>query len=260
MPSLQREANEMTHCPVISTARRLRIGCTLLVLLAGAGPGLAGVPVGLIDQQNTQAGDTEPSDAGTRANAEQSTIPAAAPVPAPVPAPAAKAPAAVSKTATKPLWSELTPYQQRTLAPLANQWDELDTNHKTKWLALGNKYGSMKPEEQQRVHERMLEWVRLTPEQRRVARESHARAKKLNPDQKSEHWQRYQQLSDEQKKKLAETAASKKPVATLPPPSQAKGKTVAPLKSAARPAPQQPLATRANNDSATLPSPLSATK
>jgi hypothetical protein len=58
------------------------------------------------------------------------------------------------------------------------------------------------------------------------------RARKLNPTQKSTSWESYQQLTDEQKKELAAKAATKKQVANLPTPTQAKAHTVAPIKPA----------------------------
>ncbi len=166
----------------------------------------------------------------------------AAPVGVNANAPAAKATPAKPRPATKPLWADLTPAQQQALAPLAPEWDRLDSFRKNKWLAIGNKYSSMKPDEQQRVQERMRDWIKLTPEQRRMARESYARAKKLNPDQKSAKWDEYQQLPEEQKKKLAEAAAaSRKRVATLPSPAtQGKAsKTIPPIKSAPQPVLEQ---------------------
>jgi len=137
-------------------------------------------------------------------------------------------------SAAAPTWAELSPVQQQALAPLAGEWDKLDDFRKKKWLEIGNRYAKMKPEQQQRMQERMRDWVKLTPEQRRLARESYARAKKLGPNKKHEHWQQYQQLPEEQKKKLAEDTASKSHIATLPShAAQGKnGKTVPPIKSA----------------------------
>ncbi len=125
----------------------------------------------------------------------------------------------ISQPLAKPLWRELTPIQQQALSPLASEWDKLDTFRKQKWLAIGNKYASMKPHEQQRMHERMRDWLKLTPEQRRMARESYTRAKNLEPHQKSATWERYQQLPEEEKRKLAADAASKKRVTNLLPPA-----------------------------------------
>lgn len=114
-------------------------------------------------------------------------------------------------------WSALTVAQQQALAPLSADWSHLDSAHKKKWLAIGNKFPSMKPEERTRIQNRMREWIKLSPQQRRIARENYWRAKKINPDQKSVHWQEYQRLSEEQKKTLAATAAAnKKRVVRLP--------------------------------------------
>ncbi|CAN5227791.1 DUF3106 domain-containing protein [soil metagenome] len=142
------------------------------------------------------------------------------------------------KVASKPLWIELTPAQQQALSPLSAEWDKLEPLRKKKWLEIAQKYSAMTPEEQIKLQTRMREWAKLTPEQRRVARESYARAKKLNPDQKAVQWSQYQQLPEEQKKKLANDAVSSKQVANLPS-AKSKGKTVAPIK-AVNP-PTQPL-------------------
>lgn len=132
----------------------------------------------------------------------------------------------------KILWKNLSPAQQQALEPLAGEWDQMDAVRKQKWLGIANRYAKMKPDEQVRVQERMREWVRMTPEERRQVRQNYARAQKLNPTQKSTSWESYQQLTDEQKKELAAKAATKKQVANLPTPTQAKAHTVAPIKPA----------------------------
>ena len=159
-------------------------------------------------------------------------------------------------TVVKPLWAELNPAQQQALAPLASEWDTLDAVRKNKWLAIGNKFGSMKPEEQQRMQERMRDWVKLTPEQRRLARENYVRAKKLNPDQKSAQWEQYQQLPEEEKKKLAADAAAKKKVATLPPPGaqDKQAKPLPPIKSTPKPVLEQSVTPKGTSQSALQPS------
>jgi hypothetical protein len=151
--------------------------------------------------------------------------------PAAKPAPGAKAPA--PKPLDKPLWNTLSRPQQVALEPLAAEWDRMDAIRKQKWLEIANRYSSMKPEEQARVHEKMREWVKMTPEERRVVRENYTRTKKIEPGQKSQQWEQYQQLPEEQKKQLAAEAASaraKKQVANLPTQAQANVKTVAPIK------------------------------
>lgn len=151
----------------------------------------------------------------------------------------------------KPRWTDLSPAQKMALAPLEIEWDNLDSFRKNKWLVIGNKFASMKPDEQQRVQDRMREWVRLTPEQRRTARENYLRAQKLKPDQKSAQWEQYQQLPEEERKKLAAEPTTRKPVVTLPPPAQRKdSKTVPPIKSASKPILEKSVTPQAASQSA----------
>jgi hypothetical protein len=152
------------------------------------------------------------------------------------------------KTGDKPLWRSLAPAQQLALQPLQIEWDQMDGVRKQKWLQLANRFAGMKPEEQQRVHERMREWVKLTPAQRELARETYARARKIAPEQKTASWASYQQLPEEQKKKLAASAAGRKTTSLAS--SQANGKAVAPLGQGAT---SCPAGTMKNSVSATPP-------
>ena len=134
------------------------------------------------------------------------------------------------KALDKPLWHTLTQPQRVALEPLAGEWDKMDGFRKQKWLEIANRFSSMKPDEQQRVHERMRDWIKLTPEERRVARENYTRTKKIEPGQKTAQWEQYQQLPEEEKKKLAADAATKKQVTNLPPTTQSNAKAVTPIK------------------------------
>ncbi len=124
--------------------------------------------------------------------------------------------AKVTPKQVKPLWIDLTPAQRQALAPLSADWDKLGAIHKNKWLIVANKFPTMKLDAQQRVQEQMRAWAKLTPEQRRVARESYARTKTIDQEKKSAQWEQYQKLPDEEKKKLAIAAENKKKVANLP--------------------------------------------
>ena len=146
----------------------------------------------------------------TGLNAQQA--PAVAPVKA-APKPALKAPV---KSADKPVWSQLSAPQQVALEPLHSEWDPMEGVRKQKWLELANRYAAMKPEEQQRVHERMREWMRLTPAQRSAARQNYTQAKTLAPNERSATWESYKQLPDDEKQKLAEQAPRKQ-LTNLPP-------------------------------------------
>jgi hypothetical protein len=219
--------------------------------------------VSLVASLTVLAGTAElahAAESGAPVVAGQNPAPQRAQQNAMPPSPAGVAKAAPAQPAVKPMWTDLTPAQQQALAPLSGEWDKLNSARKSKWLVIGNKYAAMTPDEQQRVQARMREWVKLTPEQRRMARESYTRAKKLDPNQKSEHWEKYQQLPEEQKKKLAADAASRKRIATLPPASQSKDKSVPPIKSTPRRVLEQSVTPQAASQSPLQPSPQPATK
>ena len=100
---------------------------------------------------------------------------------------------AEARKAPKPAWSELTAPQQQVLAPLQGEWEQLDTTRRKKWVDIANRYPTMKHAEQQRLQKRMQEWAKLTPEERRVAREQYRTLKKIPPRERKEKWQEYQQ-------------------------------------------------------------------
>jgi hypothetical protein len=67
----------------------------------------------------------------------------------------------------------------------------------------------MSPAEQQRVHERMRQWMRLTPAQRNLARENYSKTRKLAPGEKTATWESYKQLSEEEKRRLARAGTAR---------------------------------------------------
>ena len=111
-----------------------------------------------------------------------------------------------------PTWRELPAGQQKSLAPLAAQWDLLSEAQKRKWIAMSANYPKMSAEEQTKLHSRMTEWVGLSAQQRSAARLNYGETKKLAVDDKKAKWEAYQALPPEEKKKLA--AGAQKPPAT----------------------------------------------
>jgi Protein of unknown function (DUF3106) len=126
----------------------------------------------------------------------------------PVPAPAS----AVAYHPARPYWVELTLAQRDALAPLAEDWERLDIQTKRKWVEIANRYPRMKPEEQAHTRERMREWAQLTPEQRRVARDSYARIRAMPPEERAEMLRKYQELTPEAREKLAHQGLAAKPL------------------------------------------------
>jgi hypothetical protein len=100
-------------------------------------------------------------------------------------------------------WKRLSAAQHEALAPLAREWDHFSDERKRKWIKIASRYSHMAPPEQKRLHARMAEWIRMTPTQRRVARENYQLSKELPLQQRETAWSAYQLLPDEQKRKLA---------------------------------------------------------
>ncbi|HTR09558.1 MAG TPA: DUF3106 domain-containing protein [Paraburkholderia sp.] len=121
---------------------------------------------------------------------------------------------------TDPLaWARLSDAQHVALAPFASEWDSFSDERKRKWLKIAARYPKMPPEAQKRLHERMTEWVRMTPEQRRVARENYQVSKELPAQARQRAWKAYQQLSEEQKERLAASEHKRRPTVVSAPPS-----------------------------------------
>lgn len=115
------------------------------------------------------------------------------------------APASVRKSLlpyAQPLWSELKPAQQQVLAPFAAQWNSLPVDVKLAWVGLANRHPRMSAAEQARTAERISAWARLTPEQRKQARQNFRLAKSLPKDERVAQLQQYNTMTDEQKKVL----------------------------------------------------------
>jgi len=163
---------------------------------------------------------------------------------------------------TAPKWADLTAQQREILKPLAGDWDKLDEARRNKWVVVAKRYPTMQPEEQKRLQGRMADWARLTPEQRRVARENFQRTKALPPEQKKAEWQQYQTLPETQKQRLAETVDERKPARQKARQREQEGKVVAPVPPVRNSASTKPAASRpkppATQPSGATPPPAAA--
>lgn len=148
---------------------------------------------------------TPEADARAPLSSATSTAKAATPSPKSRPAPA------------KPLWTDLTAEQQAALRPLAQHWNGLSEAHKRKWLALSRNYGKLSVDERATLHGRMAEWAGLSARDRAQARLNFAEVKRLAPaDERKAKWEAYQALSEEERRKLAASAAAVPTTAALP--------------------------------------------
>jgi hypothetical protein len=117
--------------------------------------------------------------------------------------------AAAPGKSPRPLWTELSPKQQAVLAPLAADWDNLDTTRRKKWVTIANRYPKMKPDEQARLQRRMQAWAALTPAERRVARENYKVLRQSpRPQQPGELRQKWDQHKQSQAPAEPNTAAT----------------------------------------------------
>ncbi|KMQ80645.1 putative transmembrane protein [Candidatus Burkholderia pumila] len=119
-------------------------------------------------------------------------------------------------------WNCLTEAQRVALAPFARQWDSFSDERKQKWLKIASRYHKMSAESQERLHRQMEEWVKMTPDERKVARENYQVSKSVPLDKREKAWDAYQKLTEEQKKKLAATERTRRQTVVSAPPT---GKT-----------------------------------
>ena len=168
--------------------------------------------------------------------------------------PASAASGAMAKVVVRgTAWRELTPMQQRALAPLAATWNTgVNESQKRKWLEVSKNFHTLSPEDQATLNSRMNDWVALSPQQRAQARLNFGKTKELSreltPTEKKAHWETYQALSSEEKQKLAAKASPK------PAGAATAVKPVAPQKLANVPLPATSRAVPSSAPKSTLPS------
>ncbi|MFM6922840.1 MAG: DUF3106 domain-containing protein, partial [Polynucleobacter victoriensis] len=105
-------------------------------------------------------------------------------------------------------WQQLNDQQRLVLAPLEDDWASLTKARQKKWLEVANRYPQMSDAERSTLQSRMTEWAKLSTAERQIARDNYLRTLKISPEKKAAAWESYQQLSDEDKKKLADKKAS----------------------------------------------------
>lgn len=142
---------------------------------------------------------------------------------------AAEPPAtAIIGTPPQPTWAQLSTQQKSTLSPLAKDWDAMENIRRKKWLGIAERYPTMKPDEQQRMQDRMREWARLSPAERSKVRDTYKDFKQLPPEQKQvvkQKWEAYSNLPPEERQRLRESGKSSKLLPSNVPPANESGST-----------------------------------
>jgi hypothetical protein len=107
-----------------------------------------------------------------------------------------------------PTWNELAPSHRQVLAPLANDWNGLDSRSKERWIDVAGRFPKMPPDEQQRATQRMGEWAHMTVQQRTQARTVFQETRSLSKEEREARWKAYQALPEEKKRELAAKRAA----------------------------------------------------
>jgi len=96
-------------------------------------------------------------------------------------------------------WAQLTGEQRQILAPFRQQWDSWPPADKRSWIVLANRFPELSGAQQRRARNRINEWASLTNEQRTTVRNNIRLSRERKPDERSAEWNRYQQMTPEQK-------------------------------------------------------------
>jgi Protein of unknown function (DUF3106) len=116
--------------------------------------------------------------------------------------------AAQAKDASKATsWSSLTSAQQQRLQPLQKIWPQLTSNQKKKWIEIAQLMPKLPQADQEKISNRMQEWVSLSPQERTLARFNFLSSKQITPEERQKQWQAYQALSDAERANLRALSA-----------------------------------------------------
>ena len=120
-----------------------------------------------------------------------------------------------SEHAAAQRWSQLNTEQQRILAPLKEDWPNIEPPRRKKWVEITNRYPSMTLAEQERLQARMLQWAALSPQERAQVRERYRLLQEMPPERRAEirrKWQEYDSLTEEEKDTLRQAHPNPRPV------------------------------------------------
>lgn len=126
---------------------------------------------------------------------------------------------AIAPPLSQPSWTQLNGEQRRILAPLSAEWDKMEGFRRKKWLGIAQRYQSLSADEQVRIQRRMTDWAKLTPEERKRARNNYKSLQNATPEKKEAvklKWQEYKELPETEKTRLKAEAARKPSPRTAP--------------------------------------------
>lgn len=131
----------------------------------------------------------------------------------------------------------------------------MDAFRRKQWLGIAQRYPEMTSLEQASMQRNMREWVRLAPEERKLAREKYKSLKRISPEERQlvkQKWGEYSTLTEEEKERLRSKAPKQPKVRTpaRPPAATAPDRRVA---TPTVPAPSSPLSPRKTPQSPLAP-------
>jgi hypothetical protein len=114
-------------------------------------------------------------------------------------------------------FAELSPQERSVLQPLSGEWDAMSATRKKKWRELADRYPKLSADEQQRISARMQGWSRMSPDDRRAARDQFRdiqgpqNAKPEAREQLKKQWQQYRSLPVEERQRLSQQGTRSAP-------------------------------------------------
>jgi Protein of unknown function (DUF3106) len=112
------------------------------------------------------------------------------------------APAIATEPTVSP-WTSLTATQKTALAPLKDDWVQIDNARRQKWIELANRFPRIPAEERERIQQRMTDWSRMSTADRGRARLAFQQSRDFSAGELQARWQAYQALPDEERQRLA---------------------------------------------------------
>lgn len=113
------------------------------------------------------------------------------------------APTPAVKNPVSARWQLLSAQERQALSPLAEHWGSISETQRSKWLAIARNFDQLSPAEQQVMQTRMREWAALSPTQRNQARLNFNTFQSVPRDERKNRWDEYQNLSEEERRKLS---------------------------------------------------------
>ncbi len=108
-----------------------------------------------------------------------------------------------------PAWAELSASERQALQPLQSQWNGIDNQRKQKWRDVASRYAGLPAVQQERLHERMVEWATMSPTQRNAARINFEELRKVPATERQTRWEAYQSLPAEERQALLAQAGNR---------------------------------------------------